>query len=354
MEINSDVTDRQLLDTAPAWMSLMASFSTGLLESLLEDSGTAEDFASRLGLVPYATEMTLELLASYGFVHQERGEFRASDALRRYDKDTPGGLRLHLALSAHAGDFLRSGKPFLTMDGSLEERQRTYRQVAPGLRPIFADLARACAAALPPVTGEILDVGAGSGVWSLAFAEANPAATVTGLDLPEVAEGFRAQAEERGLGGRVRTVAGDYHTAAVPEGACELVILANILHLEPPDRARSLVARMWRAVRPGGRLIVVDTLRSGEDPPARIRTMYTMALAMRTAYGRVHTRADVERWLTEAGARTVREVRPPQGTRRQELTDILVATAGEEETKGAAGAPAATSAYAGEDRDRAR
>ena len=328
MEISTELTERTLLDTAPAWTSVLAAFRTGLLEALLEEGGTAaaEDFARRLGLVPEATELTLEVLAAYGLVEAAGGEFGASEWLRRYEKDSPGGLGLHLGLSGHAESFLRSGTPFMAMDGTLEERQSTYRHVAPSLRPIFEELSWVCAGELAPVRGEILDVGAGSGVWSLALAERSPEAVVTALDLPEVADRFRAEAADRGLAERVRIMTGDYHTAPVPEHRYELVVLGNILHLESPERARDLVRRMWRAVRPGGQLAVVDTLRGGDGTGSRIRAMYALVLAMRAEHGRVHRHLDVERWLAEAGAETVRKLPVPPGTERGEFTDVLIAS----------------------------
>lgn len=328
MRISTEVTERALLDTAPAWTSVLAAFRTGLLEALLEESGTvsSEEFARRLGLVPEATELTLEVLAAYGLAESVGGEFGPSEWLLRYGKESPGGLGLHLGLSDHVEEFLRSGTPFLRMDGTLEERQSTYRHVAPNLRPIFEELSAVCADELAPVEGEILDVGAGSGVWSLALAERSPGAVVTALDLPEVADRFRAEAADRGLAERVRIMPGDYHTAPVPEHRYELVVLGNILHLESPDRARQLVRRMWRAVRPGGQLAVVDTLRGGDASGSRIRAMYALVLAMRAEHGRVHRRVDVERWLVEAGAEAVRTLPVPPGTERGEFTDILVAS----------------------------
>ncbi|MBV9947203.1 MAG: class I SAM-dependent methyltransferase, partial [Myxococcales bacterium] len=115
---------------------------------------------------------------------------------------------------------------------------------ASDLGRFFEGAARALAARLPPA-GRILDLGAGSGVWSLAMAEAGRLAGLDGrataVDVPEVLPSFHARAAAAGLADHVEATGGDFHEAPLPDAHFDRVLLANVLHLEPEARAARLV-----------------------------------------------------------------------------------------------------------------
>jgi ubiquinone/menaquinone biosynthesis C-methylase UbiE len=195
------------------------------------------------------------------------------------------------------------------MDGTVDERAAAYKDVVPALGSLFEYAARKLAVELQP-PGSILDVGAGSGVWSLAMCERSSITRVTAVDLPDVLPAFLARATELGLGDRVATIGGDYKAVELPGRSFDRVVLANVLHLETPREARALIAHVAPAIRSGGELVVVDALAEGEPLAARSVSLYAIHLAMRTASGRVHPRAEIERWCQEAGLREGKLVTP--------------------------------------------
>jgi predicted metal-binding protein len=98
-----------------------------------------------------------------------------------------------------------------------------------------------------PVTGEILDVGAGSGAVAAAFLERYPAASAVFLDLPDVLDCTREFVARRGLGNRTRySPANILKPWQVGKQSFDLVILSNILHAysekELPHILRSAAA----------------------------------------------------------------------------------------------------------------
>jgi ubiquinone/menaquinone biosynthesis C-methylase UbiE len=271
----------------------------GLIESLL-DPAPAVEHASRLGLDPEATGLELQALVALGIAEERDGRFGTSEAADQLTAGPPLDALPERGLWAHLPLFLRTGKRYARMDGSTAERSAAYSELAKALGCLFHDAARELAAKLPR-RERILDVGAGSGVWSLAMAERSDAAQITAIDLPEILPAFEDRAESLGLSGRVELVAADYHPIELPSEAFDRVLLANVLHLEPPRSARSLVRRVTAALAPGGELVVIDALGEGDLARDRARSIYALHLAMRTRRGRVHPRAEVERWCHEAG-----------------------------------------------------
>ena len=110
----------------------------------------------------------------------------------------------------------------------------------------------------PEEVRRVVDVGAGTGVGSLALADRFPAADVLAVDRSEaMLDRVRAAATARGIGDRVHAVAADLD-AAWPAGlgAADLVWASSSLHeVADPDR---LLRDVHSALAPGGLLVVVE------------------------------------------------------------------------------------------------
>lgn len=285
--------------------ALAAAMQTGLLSVVASGRTTAGAAAETAGLAPRATRLVLGVLAAHGFVEQQGEHVAASPSLQALHEAV--GLDRAGAVWEHAGAFLRTGQPQRSMDGDLDGRSRAYRGVVGGLGAMFEADAEALAAALRPAS-TVLDAGAGSGVWSLAMAAQHAGTHVTALDLPRVLPSFRDRAAAQGLAGRADTLAGSYHELDLPARAFDRILLANVLHLETPDAAARLVARMAGALEPTGEIVVVDHFDDGTPDGRRAHALYALNLALRTERGRPHPRADIEAWLGAAGLAVQRAI----------------------------------------------
>jgi 2-polyprenyl-3-methyl-5-hydroxy-6-metoxy-1,4-benzoquinol methylase len=293
------VDPSQLIELGGSVAAVAAADETGLLDSLAQ-SGSPEEHAERLGLDPSAVALVLDTLVALGVAGRAGGRVAVSEPFAAAAGTPLAALLPMRRLWRHLPRFLMTGEPYAQMDGSPAERAAEYRDLAAALGGLFQPAAEELAAKLSPASGQILDVGAGSGVWSLAMCVRSPASRVTALDLPDVLPAFGDRAEQLGLADRIDTIPGDFHEAVLG-GTFRRIVLANVLHLERPEPAASLVHRAAAALEPGGDLVVVDCFR--DDDPARqtAYAVYALHLAMRTRTGRVHARAEVERWAREAG-----------------------------------------------------
>jgi precorrin-6B methylase 2 len=274
---------------------------SGLLGALLEGSSEAGALAQRLGLEPAATAKVLDVLVVLGVAEKGSLGFTASDSFRAFSTMLPNGLesttRLWGQLPAYLNKGIRGGR----MDGDLGDRQAAYSAVVSGLGRMFGPAARRLAELLPRPTGPILDVGAGSGIWSLEQARRAPGVRVTSLDLPAVLPNFLQFAEDMGLADRVDTLPGSFHEVVPPAATYARIITANVLHLETEEGAAALLKRLRPALAPGGELIVVDALAEGNLDRDLSRTLYDLHLTMRTANGANHPRGAIESWCRAAG-----------------------------------------------------
>lgn len=106
----------------------------------------------------------------------------------------------------------------------------------------------------------IADVGAGTGLFTLAFAEAvGPEGTVYAVDvMPNFLAHIRAKAEKAGLK-QVRLVQANDRSSELAPGSVDAVFLSDAYHhLEYPQHT---LATLRAALRPGGTLWILDFIR---------------------------------------------------------------------------------------------
>jgi len=106
----------------------------------------------------------------------------------------------------------------------------------------------------------VADVGAGGGQDTWVFADlVGPSGTVLA---EEIAEGkvksLREGAEKRGLE-QVRAVLGQTDDPCLPEGSADLAFLHYVYH--HLGKPREMLRGIWRGLKPGGHLVVVDKRR---------------------------------------------------------------------------------------------
>ncbi|HEX7734147.1 MAG TPA: class I SAM-dependent methyltransferase [Ktedonobacteraceae bacterium] len=114
----------------------------------------------------------------------------------------------------------------------------------------------------------VLDVGAGSGVWGVGVARTEPTAIVTFLDQPQVLPQAQRNIERLNLTAQARFWTGDLLHVDYGENAFDAIILGQVCHTQHPQDLPPLFARLARALRPDGVLLIADSvLNERRDGP---------------------------------------------------------------------------------------
>ncbi|MGH4031048.1 methyltransferase [Actinomycetota bacterium Odt1-20B] len=154
----------------------------------------------------------------------------------------------------------------------------------------------------------LLDLGGGSGAYSIELCRAHPELRATVLDLPHVCPVADAHAAQAGLSDRVTTRPGDFlGDEPLPQGH-DLMLLSMILHDWDADTGRALLSRCRSALAPGGAVVIselmVDDRRDG--PPAA--ALMGLNMLVETVGGENYTAGEYGEWLVEAGFRPPRRI----------------------------------------------
>jgi ubiquinone/menaquinone biosynthesis C-methylase UbiE len=291
--------------------AMTAASQTGLLVALIRRSASAEDYARELSLSARPVERVLDVLVAFGVAKREGVRFAPTAALTEYATMIPSGLESMLSLWSRTPEFLKTGEPVLRMDAEPAERQALYAKVVSSLGRFFAAAALEVASHIEMPPARVLDIGCGSGVWSLAIAGRFHRTRVTGLDLAEVLHAFEARAAEMGLADRIETLSGDVHTVPIPSRTFDLVLIANVLRIEEPAQAKHIIERAAEALKPNGLLVVIDAFGDGSPASEKALAIYALHLAMRTARGRVYSAREVQTWLSTVGLGATRDFTVP-------------------------------------------
>jgi hypothetical protein len=179
----------------------------------------------------------------------------------------------------HGAFFLLTSEPMLSEWGKLHEIVRSGRpnkhinQKQDGV-PFFArfveeifPIHHAAAHRLGEALGvskasaplSVLDLAAGSGVWSVALAQQSPHVRVTAIDWPGVISITRKVTARLGVAERYDFVEGDLLEANFGSGYA-IATAGHILHSEGEERSRLLVKKAFNALAPGGTMAIVEIL----------------------------------------------------------------------------------------------
>ena len=150
--------------------------------------------------------------------------------------------------------------------------------------------------------GRWLDLGGGSGCYSIAACERNPDLTSTIMDFPNVLTVTREFIDEHNLSDRIATTAGNFIDDDYPSG-CDLVSFITPLQGYMPDMVVKLLTKAVDALEPGGTLLVMDYMlddaKSGPLDPAFLNLGGVRHGHFR---GRVNSGAEFRSYFEQAGA----------------------------------------------------
>lgn len=295
---------------------LMVAAYLDVFTPLVAPRGAAA-LARRLKLDARAVEILLDALTATGYL-RKRGRLyvNAPIAARYLVRGRPSymgdNLKYQEMIWDAWGDLRHSigkGGAVRPLEYWLLRHKGFTQEYIRGMDNIARGPAAEIAAIAAPAAGaRLLDVGAGPGTYSLAFLRANPEMSATLLDLPTTLKITRRMLSEfPRLAARTRLKAGNYRDASFGDAEYDLVLLSHITHDESPEVNRRLIEESFRALKPGGRVIIHDfMLEPGRVSPV-FGALFSVHMLAYTEGGRTYTAAEYGKWLRRAGFQRLAE-----------------------------------------------
>jgi predicted O-methyltransferase YrrM len=286
-----------------------------LFTGLARAPADVAEVCRRHGLHPRPTDVLCTLLSAQGLIARDAsGRFEPTATAREFLVDAaPFDARSYYAAMADkpgVADFLqvlRTGRP-ANWPGAEGEADWHASMRTEAFAEAFTAAMDCRGRVLAPALANavdggaarrLLDVGGGSGVYSIAMAERFPTLAATVLEAAPVDAIARRTIRAAGLEGRVAVVAADMFTTPWPAGH-DLHLFSNVLHDWDEADCRRLLAMSVAALPAGGRLLIHDMLLDDDKAGPLWAAEYSVLLSTVTQ-GRLYSTAEIAGWLAELG-----------------------------------------------------
>lgn len=157
----------------------------------------------------------------------------------------------------------------------------------------------------------VLDLGGGPGAHAMAFARAKQGLQATVFDLPQVTPITRRYVHKDGMQQQVDTRDGDFRRDDLkkPDGTgYDLVFVSAIVHMFSPHDNVMLLKRVYEAVAPGGRVVVLDFVMDEERLRPAFGALFSINMIVSTPQGDSYTESEIKSWLDQAGFTDVQRI----------------------------------------------
>jgi SAM-dependent methyltransferase len=148
----------------------------------------------------------------------------------------------------------------------------------------------------------LLDVGCGTGSWTITALRHHPQLQATLVDLPVVADIAKQRVGAEGLADRIAVVAADALADPMPDGH-DVVLVANLVHYFSPDRNRELLRRVRAAAPDGATLLLADFWTDPTHTQPVPAALMAGEFAVHVPEGDVYSVEEVRAWLLQTGWR---------------------------------------------------
>jgi len=274
--------------------AILTALELDIFTAVGEQASPAE-VAGRLDTDLRATEMLLNALTAMGLLLKHGHRFRNTPVAARYfSTASPDCARTALLHTASLWkswstltDCVRAG----TAVGLDDAAGHTDAWVQTFIAAMHRNASERAGA-----VGRMLDIGGGSGAYSIAFAQANPQLAVDMMDQPQVEPIAQAHIREAALDGRVHVRCGDLRSSSFGEGY-GVVFLSAICHMLSPEENGDLLRRCFAAAAPRGRIVIQDFVLEPEKTAPKSAALFALNMLTGTRGGSTYSEPEYRAWL---------------------------------------------------------
>ena len=276
----------------------------------------AERIGAKINANPRAAGLLLNALVSLGLLSKTGDEYRNTPESARFftqgSKDNHRNGLLHIANIWHRWstltDAVRAGTRIPIDRDRTPEWTRSFIAAMQGNAGERAPLVvKALGTA---GVRRILDLGGGSGAYSIAFAKASRDTQCEILDLPEVVPLTADYVDKAGVAAQVKLRPGDMLHDNFGSGY-DLVMLNAICHMFSEEQNQDIFRRARQALAPHGRLAVQDFILNPDKTGPQHAALFSLNMLVSTDSGASYSEAEYSRWMKAAGFSEVQRINLP-------------------------------------------
>lgn len=315
IESRADIS--RVLSAHRAGDVLCAGAEIGVFDTLKCGPSDARRIAKKLSLDARGAEILMNALAAVGLLLKRGEKFSLAPVAEKHL--VSGAPEPMLGSVGHASNVRRawtglplavkSGMPVPKADASTgksaEQRHRDFIMA-------MHDNSLESAERLAEIIGlggvrDALNVGGGPGTYLFAMIRRNPKIKGAILDLPQTIKITREMIMNNRMQRSVGTIEGDFLSDDFGTGF-DLVLMSSIIHINSPAENRKLIKKGFRALNPGGRLVIKDFMLDDSKTEPVDAALFSVNMLVNTENGASYTRREIRSWMEKAGFVKIRNV----------------------------------------------
>jgi ubiquinone/menaquinone biosynthesis C-methylase UbiE len=320
------VTPERLMELSFAYappLIISAGVSNKVFDSLEGGAKTPGQVAEETGASARALGILMNALVGLGLLKKDRqGKYsltpESAAFLLSKKPGTHAGFFGTIAPQLisrwlRLSDIVREGRPAVAVNQETEGTEffsQLVENIIPMSYPPAQKLGDHLKLAKTKNEIQVLDLGAGSGIWGIALAQKSPRVRVTAVDWAGMIPTTKRITQKFGVADRFNYVEGDMLEANFGSGY-DIAILGHILHSEGEDRSRRLLKKIFRALKSGGTIAIAEWLVNDDRTKPLPSLMFAVQMLVNTEKGDTFSFNQIKTWLEEAGFKKVRKLEAP-------------------------------------------
>ena len=280
---------------------LLTANDLGVFTAIGQSKRSSHTLAKLCRTKQEGMHLLLNALVGLGLLHVRKGLFWNTDLARTYlDENSPTAITNLLWLLNHHWSnwtdmrrIIKRGRPGWAPVTETPTFRRRFALAMHERSLVLAPLTvKTCH--LPSGARRFIDLAGGSGSYSIALAQRHR--NLSGIVVDQSVGVARQFIKQHGLEDRLSVRRGDVFSVPLPE-ASDAVLVANIFHDFNAHENRTLLRRVRKALRPGGKILVVEFFLDNTGTKPVEAAVFSLLMYAFTATGQCYSWKEVERWL---------------------------------------------------------
>jgi ubiquinone/menaquinone biosynthesis C-methylase UbiE len=295
--------------------ALKAAIDLELFTAIDNGDTTVPMLAKRCGASERGVRILCDYLTTLGLLNKSNAEYGLTpEAAAFLSKRSPAylGTTATFLLKPELKqnfdvltDAVRRGGVTASGDNTVTEDNPVWVEFARSMGPMMVPAAHAIAglvAGSSPL--KVLDIAAGHGLFGITIAERNPQAEIVAVDWPNVLAVASQNARAAGVQDRHHKLGGDAFTVEFPTDI-DVALVTNFLHHFDPPTCTAFLAKIHRALKPGGRVVVLEFVPNPDRVSPPIPARFSLTMLANTPAGDAYTLTELTQQLEGAGFRNI-------------------------------------------------
>jgi len=290
---------------------LLSAVELDLFTILDKHMLTSSEVAKQINTNERSTDRLMNALVALGFLRKVKNKFynveHSSQYLVKGKPEFMGGLFHSIGLWDTWSNLTEAVQVGRSVKGSVRSNSRIdwlesfigamhYRGIKEAkLTSMMLDLTN---------VKRMLDVGGGSGIFSIEFIRKNPNIISVVFDLPEVIPITQRYVEAENMSHKFSFIGGNYLEDGF-SADFDLIFLSAIVHINSFEENHKLIKKCVDALNPNGQIIIKDWIMSEDRIEPAGGAYFALNMLVGTESGDTYTESEMKEWFNAAGINNV-------------------------------------------------